>query len=158
MDRVVISLRVSPDLKARMAEAAKLDERDLNGLIVTVMKSWLDNRLYQPGERPLDDAAKARQAAANAPYKRPRGRPMARADGARQDWIIAIINRDFPRDSEQTLDDIMQRIAPDGGAVNFSVAVERNLVLAGWQQVIRTSDDAVVWLGPDHPARATLIG
>lgn len=148
------TLRLPVSMRAQLAEAARLDKRSVNVLIESVLSCWLNGVLYHPmkpisATQAADDQHGDSQPA--QPYYRDRGQPLKAQPGRLEHEVLDLVKRALDGLTETTPEDVAQILAgpervPQAG---FIVAVQHQMLHAGWNRAKRTSDDETVWIGPE---------
>lgn len=149
---VAKTLRIPVTVNEALTEAARLDRRSSNDLIVAIVMTWLEGRMYQPIARASVSGDSAQLAPGEVLFKRPPGRPRKARIGAQIDaYMLTLIEQRLDPAVAYALPDVLHALGVDPAVANNDVYVVNHLLHLRWVPREHPTDARDFWLSPEHP-------
>lgn len=145
-----IVFRLPTDLKADLDQIAEAEGLPLNTLAQLVLRAFTRGKLYQL-TNPADDIEPAPEPTSGFDYRRERKQPRKAQPANLMPHDLDDAKTGLQRlgnPQETTAHDVAAAFNPDHSE-GFVLGVENALLCLGYEQAIRNSDDARVWVRPD---------
>lgn len=138
----LFSLRLKPDVKDRLDQAAEQDNRSTTGLIGVILTRWLAGELYRPDFN--QTAIEARATDLKRRVGRPRQRPAVAYTADIEPLVCPILDAN----ERVTIEEITAQAFPSGTAPNFEIRLRELLFKLGWRE-FQAEGGKIVWTRPE---------